>query len=295
MSKIKLSYAEFYITHVCNLTCTGCNRFNNYKFTGFERWTDLQDVYRRWSDELSIDVVSILGGEPLLNPEFMQWLQGVRQLWPASMLMVGTNGYRLNKINGLYEFANIYKNNFRINLGIHNKHKRNFVMGLVRDFLQGQLIYQFDKSNPYQQHILVTDANGVQIRVDYNWWFHQGALIALPGQMAFSLHQSDPEKSHAICHSKTCHHFMGGKLYKCGAVALFPEFDRQHKLIISDDDRKLMSSYRPLQIDDSFQAKQKFIGDLPNAIDQCKFCPEEYHGQQIFAEEKKIVFQRNRR
>lgn len=36
----RLDYMEFYITNVCNLTCTGCNRFNNYKFKGFQRWTE---------------------------------------------------------------------------------------------------------------------------------------------------------------------------------------------------------------------------------------------------------------
>ena len=36
----RLDYCEFYITNVCNLSCNGCNRFNNYKFRGFQRWED---------------------------------------------------------------------------------------------------------------------------------------------------------------------------------------------------------------------------------------------------------------
>ena len=47
----RLNYMEFYITNVCNLTCTGCNRFNNYKFKGFQRWADYKEEYTQWSKE----------------------------------------------------------------------------------------------------------------------------------------------------------------------------------------------------------------------------------------------------
>ena len=40
----RLNYAEFYITNVCNLNCTECNRFNNYHFSGHQRWDDYSDV-----------------------------------------------------------------------------------------------------------------------------------------------------------------------------------------------------------------------------------------------------------
>lgn len=294
MHKIRLPYAEFYITNVCNLTCAGCNRFNNYKFAGFERWSDLEPVYQRWADEFVIGTVSILGGEPLLNPEFMLWLEGVRALWPNSMLMVGTNGYRLNKIPGLYEFALAHKANFQINVGIHNKQKKSQIMDLVHTFLTAPFTHEFNQDNPYHEYMFITDVNGVRVKVEYNWWFHQGALVPQSDKMSFTLHQSDPEKAHEICHSKTCHHFMGGRLYKCGEVALFPEFDRQYPMTLSPDDRELMNSYRSLSIDDAREFKQDFVARLDQPIAQCRFCPEQYQGQQIFAEEKRVVFHKEK-
>jgi hypothetical protein len=141
--------------------------------------------------------------------------------------------------------------------------------------------------------MIVTDANGVKLKIEYNWWFHQGALIKDPDTMKFTLHQSNVVKAHDICHSKYCYHFMNGKLYKCGAVALFPEFAKQYEVILSPADQELMTGYQPLTIDQTSQQKQEFINNLPNAIPQCRFCPEEYHGQQIFAKEKKVVFQRS--
>jgi hypothetical protein len=70
-------------------------------------------------------------------------------------------------------------------------------------------------------------------------------------------------------------------------VAVLPEFDQQHSLTLSTEDRELMLSYRPLKITDSGTAKQQFVNSLDQPIDQCKFCPEQYNGDQIFAQQKK--------
>jgi MoaA/NifB/PqqE/SkfB family radical SAM enzyme len=121
MKRFRLPYIEFYITNVCNLTCQGCNRFNNYKFSGFQRWNDYKDLYTQWATELDIGNISILGGEPLLHPEFMLWLTEIRKLWPRTPLSTVTNGYRLNQIDGLYEFIQNHCSNTSLSVGIHNK------------------------------------------------------------------------------------------------------------------------------------------------------------------------------
>lgn len=85
----------------------------------------------------------------------------------------------------------------------------------------------------------------------------------------------------------SCPGCIRGKLYKCGVVALLPEFDQQHALNLDDKDRNLTNSDRPLEIGHAHETKSKFISGLSNSIPQCKFCPEIYHGDQIFALEKK--------
>ena len=282
----RLDYMEFYITNVCNLTCTGCNRFNNYKFKGFQRWADYKEEYTQWSKELQVNTISILGGEPLLNVDFMLWLQGIRELWPTTNIRVVTNGFYLNKIVGLYDYINSQKLT-ELWIGIHNKMHKEKILKNIENFLVGPLTYEFNKDNIYQQYMWITDSNGVRLKVEYNWWFHQGAIVKT--ETGKTLHNSDINKAHNICHSKTCHHLMNGKIYKCGAVALFPEFDKQHSLELSSEDRELMNSYRPLSVTDSEETKVNFINNLKNSIPQCKFCPEEYHGDQIFALEKKMI------
>ena len=283
MSKLTIPYAEFYITNVCNLSCPGCNRFNNYKFTGYQRWDTFKEIYKKWSQEVDIKSMAILGGEPTLNPTFLDWVNGINSLWPKSYLRIISNGFRIDKLPDLY--TKLKKNpNINLWVGIHNVKHRREIIEKVKSFTIGPHQIEFNSDNPYQQFLIVTDSNNVKIQVEYNWWFHQGAIINTnAGQ---TLHNSDPIAAHNICHMKTCHHFIEGKLYKCGVVALLPEYDRQHPLTLSDSDRKLMLSYSPLEVSDSLDRKINFINTLPNYIEQCKFCPEKYNGKQIFAIKK---------
>lgn len=279
----RLQYCEFYITNVCNLACNGCNRFNNYKFRGFQRWNDYKDVYAEWAKELELASIGILGGEPLLNVDFKLWAEGIRKLWPSAFIKVITNGFYLNDIDGLYDL--VRTNRIQLEIGIHNKMHKEELMEKIKNFLVGPLEYKFDSSNPYQVYMFITDANKLQVKVEHNWWFHQGALIPQDGQ--FTLHQSDVEAAHNICHMKTCHHFIKGKLYKCGVVALLPEFAEQHVINLTTEDRELMTGYRPLEINDSQTTKQEFVNNIKNSIPQCKFCPTQYNGDQIWAKQKK--------
>lgn len=280
---MRLNYVEFYITNVCNLACEGCNRFNNYKFKGFQRWDDYEEIYKQWAKEISLTNIAILGGEPLLNPDFFKWLQGINQLWPTARLEIVTNGYQLNTVKGLYDYL-LKRPNIWLNIGIHNKSKKKFIFEKIQSFLKGPLKYDFDSTNKYQEHLYITDANGVRVKVEYNWWFHQGALIR--NENLFNIHSSDVEKAHSNCHMKTCHHFIEGKLYKCGVAALLPKFFEQFPNDLSESDRDLMLAYVPLAINNTREEKIDFVKNLGNSIPQCKFCPEYYDGKQIYAIEK---------
>ena len=83
---------EFYITNVCNLTCRGCNRFNNYNFKGHQRWVDHASAYETWSKRLDLPRITVIGGEPTLNPDLELWASNLRRLWPDAVIMIQTNG-----------------------------------------------------------------------------------------------------------------------------------------------------------------------------------------------------------
>lgn len=279
-----LSYAEFYITNVCNLTCQGCNRFNSFRFKGWQSWDDYRDIYAQWSQRLKLNTVTIMGGEPLLNPTFYQWLAGIRSLWPRAQIGIASNGTQLEKHQRLYD---ILKNDLKIELGVslHNESTKDSIIQSVERFLTGPLTHEFDDTQ-YREKLRITDANGVSVLIHYNWWFHQGA-VRTNEQGRLTLHTSDINRAHEICHSKTCHHFDRGQLYKCGPAALFPEFDRQHPLDLTEEQRAIMMAVPKVSATDSDDALRDFLDHINDPIPQCQFCPEVYVGDQIFAIEKK--------
>ena len=279
----KLKIIEFYITNVCNLTCKNCNRFNNFNFRGWQKWQDYEHEYAQWAQNLKFDFITILGGEPLLNPTILEWCQGIRRLWPESSIHLVTNGYHMNKVAGLYE--TIRDNKILLSVTLHNEHEESFIYGEVDKFLDGGK----EKSrNEEKGYIHFEDRQlpmGVWTQKDYE--FVTSALYKTPDNK-FSLHNSDPHIAHDHCtfaNGKT-YHFVRGKLYKCGPVALFPEFDSQHSLDISDSDRQLINSYEPFSAEDFAQRSDEILEKIDQPLPQCKFCPENYETSQIFATRK---------
>lgn len=285
MKPLFLDYVEFYITNNCNLTCSGCNRFNDRNFTGYQKWQDYASDYQQWASQLDIGYMSIMGGEPLMNPTFYQWLDGIMQLWPGRRVIIPINGTLLHKHQRLYPVLQ-HNSNVMLDVSLHNKQQKAAIVQQIHDFLVGPCTHEFDNTR-YLEKLTITDANGVRVVVRHSWWFHQGALTTDTVTGRPTLHTSDPERAHAICHSQTCHHFDRGRLYKCGPSALFPELDRQFGLELTDRQRQLMLSVRSLAADDAPQVKQQFLSGIKDSIPQCEFCPEKYQGQQIFSIEKR--------
>jgi hypothetical protein len=283
------SKIEFYITNVCNLNCNGCNRFNNYKFSGSQRWVDYESVYAKWSEYIDIDQIVILGGEPLLNPDLLNWISGIRKIFKSTKnLQVLSNGTQLNKVKGLYDRLNLGRD-FYIGISWHNANNVDELESNVRDFLKGS-ITRVEKDNRWGADFAYIDQYGIGIPVWMENTFYSSA-INLTDQGTFTLHNSNPLEAHSSCgfarHKN--YHFIRGQLYKCGPVALFPEFDQQHQLDITSEDRTLLNSYRPLTVDNYLESGTEFISQLDQPLPQCKFCPVDRTTQEIFAVKKNLA------
>jgi organic radical activating enzyme len=268
---------EFYITNVCNLTCEGCNRFNNIKFRGTQRWEDFAEDYLKWSTYLDVRQKVILGGEPFLNPTLLQWIEGLHKCWPQIPTQILTNGYYIDKIDGLLDTCRKHK----AWIGI-SKHSDDHLAleSRIERYLGGIESKTVD-NNTYtyryrDQTIMMWDQT----------YFHQNSLI--PSDNGYKLYSSDPSKAHAICpHVKSKNYHMSkGKLFKCATVDLLKELDKQHLLGITDEERDLLNQYRPLTLDSYESESDKFFDHLDDVIPQCKFCPEKHIYTKIIANHK---------
>ena len=135
MQKIMKGSVEFYITNVCNFNCVNCNRLNNYYFSGHQLWKDYADAYHTWSQKIDLVEMSILGGEPLLNPSLMEWITGLKRLWPAAKLHVLSNGSRLEYWHkrGLFEL--LAETNTDLDLFLHNRSRRKEIIEEIKNYL----------------------------------------------------------------------------------------------------------------------------------------------------------------
>ena len=98
---IEIEKVEFYINHTCNLTCANCNRFNNHNFVGWQRFSDQEAELEKWAKHIKIKKIVIMGGEPLLNPSLVDWINGLNRLFGPNIQIL-TNGTRLSKTKKLY-------------------------------------------------------------------------------------------------------------------------------------------------------------------------------------------------
>jgi len=298
---------DFYITNVCNLTCQGCNRFNNYNFSGWQRWSDYEADYRKWGKLVSLKAATIMGGEPFLNPTLGDWISGVNDIFGIEVQVL-TNGTRFQQSKHLYEkfLYHSQKNQCQNHIGVslHDLSQWDQLKQDVLDFLQGpvDIFPKAHAKNQWNSDWLFVDKNNVTVSVYVVDHFTNSALTCMrtissqqkplklreliqqPHTLKFKLRNSDPVVAHNNCAFAQfkSYHFIRGRLYKCGPVALMPEFDQQHQLEISEEDRKLLSSYRSLGIDNFESYSQEFFDKLDQVIPQCKFCPRTSETHKIF-------------
>lgn len=279
--RIKIPKLEFYITNVCNLTCDHCNRFNNLNFKGWQAWDDYAEIYSAWAELIDIEHIVILGGEPLLNPTIIDWVRGLSKIWPGYHQIL-TNGTRLNNVKGLYDA--ICQNKTWMGISIHNFDEIETLFNEVEKFLKSPITKSTGKEgNKYGADFSFKDKNNVEIPMWIQNEFTKSALIHQPDGK-ITLHSSDPSTAHdhcAIAKAKS-YHFIRGKLYKCGPVALFPELDSQFGLDLTQEDRDLIHQYQPLTIDNFDEYHSDFFKNLDNPIPQCKFCPGKNDFSKIF-------------
>lgn len=279
---------EFYITNVCNLTCEQCNRYNNYDFRGWQRWSDFEADYSEWARRITVDGIVILGGEPLLNPTINDWIRGLNFVFGKSVQIL-SNGTRLNKVPGLYDALESFNKGKSaavrnwVNITAHNASDIERHVEEIHKFLKGPII-DISSTDEFKAKLAFIDANQITVRLMLSDNFISANLRPAPTKLVNqrvvvtdkrSLYNNNPEDAHAACSFVKWknYHMIRGRLYKCGPVALMPEFDQQFSLEISDSDRVLLNSYQPLSPWDDDSTHVDFFKKLDNSIPQCKFCP----------------------
>lgn len=322
-----LDYVEFYITNVCNLNCERCNRFNNYAFTGHMSWQDHADDYEQWSKIISLNRIGILGGEPMCHPDFCTWVAEVARLWPQSQVMIMTNGTYLNRYPDLYEWLKSWQGRVRIDVSRHNsEHRESTLHDIESVFKEGfECFHRNDahgitgiqgyRSTDKDLDLtpIYTADHGPHIWADRSWQrIYKSGLVIIrysdanifdesvvrldtsTKNLYLTPDMSDPDLAVDKCACKFSHHFLHGKLYKCGITAVLPEFMKQFAVSVEASKSSLIQSYVPAHWSWSPDELDIFLEGLRlgTSIPQCALCPDHFDPQQFAAGTKKLKLQK---
>lgn len=274
-----LNFVEFYITNTCNLSCTGCNRFNNLNLRGHEDWQKHKAVYHKFSQYVDVDKVHILGGEPLQHPDIINILTDLRTFFPTQKITIYTNGLLLDTIPKL-KLA-ILKNKIQLNVNCHNKKWRKKLYQKLEKLFGEKIILQWNmpsKDEAKYSASFVT-SNDIKHVFNVSEYFYQNSFNH---PLELKPHESDPALAWKVCYSK-CPTLAEGKFYKCPISHCMPVALRQRNdIVLSDKQRELVNTFPYIECADIDKVSQKHLDEfLWEMIGQCSLCPQQWNPQRI--------------
>lgn len=92
---IEIKSLEIHASYHCNLSCKNCMHLSPYEDKHFIDFNQLKDDLMQLKNVLKADVLRILGGEPLLNPNLSEIVLIVKESEISNTISIATNGTRI--------------------------------------------------------------------------------------------------------------------------------------------------------------------------------------------------------
>lgn len=272
----RTEFVEFYITNVCNLSCDGCNRFNNLNLTGHENWSAHKSSYENFLKHVRCESISVLGGEPLMHPMINNILRDLRKFFPTRMIKVVTNGLLIHKVKGFWQ--TVCENNIKLDINIHNHGWRLPVYNNLVNLIGGKVKLNWMR-DPHGFRAWF-EHEGVKHDFTLSEKFTQNALSDPQGKL--TPYNSDREKAWQACYSK-CPTIAEGKFFKCPVSHCMPVAVRQRNDIdYTESQKELIDSFPFIKCEDIQNIPiDEFNAFVYNSIKQCRLCPEKFSTHNI--------------
>ena len=232
---IKIKTLDIVIARACNLSCKGCVTFSNFShIRGVLRWEDQRDKILPWLDRFEIETfITLFGGEPLMNPDIMQYLTGIldyyKQRGQKQNILIQTNGIRLLENLDIIRLG-CETSSITIDVSVHSSHpnykdKLRWGIAAANEIIEQEQVKNEDLKN----FLSVTDYVGEE-------WVNHYLTDSDTGVIKPSrpYHSEDYDIPHSHCHIKDFVNLYDGRLYKCPPMATIgdyaantPNFDTQ--------------------------------------------------------------------
>lgn len=116
----QLYYLEYHIADECNLNCAACSHFSPLVKEASHATIDevMKDLLQLREIVDYIEWIRIMGGEPFLNSEWLDFLKITRNIWPYSKISIVTNGLLLCQLSDA-QIEEINKLNVWIDISLY--------------------------------------------------------------------------------------------------------------------------------------------------------------------------------
>ncbi len=279
VSPLLVNNVDVHVINSCNLHCHGCNHLANYGYGAPFKVKELVDWIEPWKDRLYFKRISLLGGEPLLNPDLKDICIAYRRLFSPkeTKLRIITNGILITKCPWLQELMQEYHVHVQVSLHVFTGRTKNEkLINRVKEGLAllekwaGDAVRPADtKWGPY-----------VEAKEKLNFQvFYQGA-----GTQIKPFQHDDIAESKKHCSCPTLQ-LYNSNLYKCAPIAyigdVLEKFERE-----DDPDWEPYLRYEPLTPDCTDDELLDFMKKQPQPEWTCKMCPP--YANVILSDEREI-------
>ena len=213
LSKPTLPFLETMITQVCNISCVGCTNYSDLTHPGYVSWQEGQKQIKSWLDRVYIPDFGIMGGEPLINPEVRDWIQGCRDLMPDSQIRFITNGLLLHKHFDIIDLLNDIGNClFKITVHVENAELEDIIKRV-------HSMYKWEPVVEYGVKRFKTK-RGFRFQINRPTEFVKTYRNSYPDMMPY---HSDPAQAFDKCCQQTCPLLYKNNIYKCSTAGLLSD------------------------------------------------------------------------
>lgn len=199
-----LPYLETHIADGCNLKCKGCSHFANlFPTDAIVDFCQYEKDMVRMGEISDITRLRLLGGEPLLNTEILQYLKVARQVFPDTDIYVATNGILIPmcESNILQYMA---ENNIAFSITLYK----------TAASMKDQIVRRLGN-------------NGVRYGLNENVGRFE-KMLTLCGD-------KNPKENISICNRKICLTLKEGKLYRCAISAHVARYNERFQTAIESE------------------------------------------------------------
>lgn len=216
--KYDLNYIDIMMQYACSLSCKGCIVMSNYDRKGHVPWSDGEEWIKGWRQRFNPKEVNLMGGEPLLNKDFEQWLFGVRKYFPSARVKFITNGFHYKVRPDLYKWCKEI-GNVLIQTSLHYRPPPQDYVDNINFFLT-QTDWEITATpfDPPDKLIKLKDKNS-----DIRWHMNLFGEFRRPfmgeGVNMYPANNDDYVGAHKVCGAPNSPTLYKNKLYKCPAIA----------------------------------------------------------------------------